>query len=164
MVCGSVAVNRQGARVGKGGGFSDLEFALLVEAGLIGEDTLLATTVHPLQVLTEALPETPHDFGLDLIVAARRSSAAAAPDSHPGSCGSTSMLPRSPPSPPWQSGAEWAGRDASLCQGKTRANADDRQQFGEHGYGKPIATAGLTLSARRGTGHSLPHRPPRRPA
>jgi 5-formyltetrahydrofolate cyclo-ligase len=69
VVCGSVAVNRQGARVGKGGGFSDLEFALLVEAGLIGEDTVLATTVHPLQVLAEALPETAHDFRLDLIVA-----------------------------------------------------------------------------------------------
>jgi 5-formyltetrahydrofolate cyclo-ligase len=59
VVCGSVAVNRQGARVGKGGGFSDLEFALLVEAGLIGKDTVLATTAHPLQVLAEALPETP---------------------------------------------------------------------------------------------------------
>jgi 5-formyltetrahydrofolate cyclo-ligase len=69
VVCGSVAVNRQGARVGKGGGFSDLEFALLVEAGLIGADTVLATTVHPLQVLAEALPETAHDFRLDLIVA-----------------------------------------------------------------------------------------------
>ena len=69
VVCGSVAVNRQGARVGKGGGFSDLEFALLVEAGLIAKDTLLVTTVHPLQVLDEALPETPHDFRLDLIVA-----------------------------------------------------------------------------------------------
>ena len=69
VVCGSVAVNRQGARVGKGGGFADLEFALLVEAGLIGGDTLLATTVHPLQVLAEALPETAHDFRLDLIVA-----------------------------------------------------------------------------------------------
>ena len=69
VVCGSVAVNRQGARVGKGGGFSDLEFALLVEAGLIGTDTVVATTVHPLQVLEEALPETDHDFRLDLIVA-----------------------------------------------------------------------------------------------
>jgi 5-formyltetrahydrofolate cyclo-ligase len=69
VVCGSVAVNRQGARVGKGGGFSDLEFALLVEAGLIGPDTVVATTVHPLQVLDEALPETDHDFRLDLIVA-----------------------------------------------------------------------------------------------
>ena len=69
VVCGSVAVNRQGVRVGKGGGYSDLEFALLVEAGLIGADTVLATTVHPLQVLDEELPETSHDFRLDLIVA-----------------------------------------------------------------------------------------------
>jgi 5-formyltetrahydrofolate cyclo-ligase len=69
VVCGSVAVNRQGARVGKGGGFSDLEFALLAEAGLIGSETVVATTVHPLQVLEEALPETDHDFRLDLIVA-----------------------------------------------------------------------------------------------
>jgi 5-formyltetrahydrofolate cyclo-ligase len=51
VICGSVAVNRQGARVGKVGGFADLEFTLLVETGLIGKDTLLATTVHPLQVL-----------------------------------------------------------------------------------------------------------------
>jgi 5-formyltetrahydrofolate cyclo-ligase len=69
VVCGSVAVNRDGARVGKGGGFSDLEFALLVEAGLLGPDTVVATTVHPLQLLAEALPETGHDFRLDLIVA-----------------------------------------------------------------------------------------------
>src|SRR5215211_204086 len=69
VVCGSVAVNREGARVGKGGGFSDLEFALLVEAGLIGTDTVVATTVHPLQVLEEPLPETDHDFRLDVIVA-----------------------------------------------------------------------------------------------
>jgi 5-formyltetrahydrofolate cyclo-ligase len=68
VVCGSVAVNHDGARVGKGGGFSDLELALLVEAGLIGTDTVVATTVHPLQVLEEALPETDHDFRLDLIV------------------------------------------------------------------------------------------------
>ena len=69
VICGSVAVNRQGARVGKGGGFSDLELALLAEAGLIGPDTVVATTVHPLQLLDEALPETDHDFRLDLIVA-----------------------------------------------------------------------------------------------
>jgi 5-formyltetrahydrofolate cyclo-ligase len=30
---------------------------------------VVATTVHPLQVLAEALPETDHDFRLDLIVA-----------------------------------------------------------------------------------------------
>jgi 5-formyltetrahydrofolate cyclo-ligase len=62
VVCGSVAVNRQGARIGKGGGFSDVEVAFLVEAGVLRLDTVLATTVHPLQVLDEPLPETMHDL------------------------------------------------------------------------------------------------------
>jgi 5-formyltetrahydrofolate cyclo-ligase len=68
VVCGSVAVNRKGARIGKGGGFSDLEVAFLAEAGVIRPDTVLATTVHPLQVADEPLPETIHDFRVDLIV------------------------------------------------------------------------------------------------
>jgi 5-formyltetrahydrofolate cyclo-ligase len=68
VVCGSVAVNWKGVRVGKGGGFSDLEFALLVAAGLIDSDTLIVTTVHPLQVLKEELPETDHDFRVGRIV------------------------------------------------------------------------------------------------
>jgi 5-formyltetrahydrofolate cyclo-ligase len=68
VVCGTVAVNRDGVRVGKGGGYSDLEFGLLVEAGLVGAATKIATTVHPLQVLDEELPETEHDFRVDLVV------------------------------------------------------------------------------------------------
>lgn len=68
IVCGSVAVNRKGVRIGKGGGYSDLEFALGRQAGVIGDWTTVATTVHALQVLDEDLPETPHDFRLDLIV------------------------------------------------------------------------------------------------
>ena len=72
IVCGTVAVNRQGARIGKGGGFSDLEFALLVERGLVGAETTIATTVHDLQVLDETLPETDHDFRVDLIVTPTR--------------------------------------------------------------------------------------------
>lgn len=57
VVCGSVAVNRQGARVGKGGGFSDLELGLLIEAGLVDDQTTVATTVHSVQVLDEDLDE-----------------------------------------------------------------------------------------------------------
>ena len=68
VVCGTVAVNRDGARVGKGGGYSDLELALLAEAGLVGDATVIATTVHPLQVLDEELPEREHDFRVDLVV------------------------------------------------------------------------------------------------
>jgi 5-formyltetrahydrofolate cyclo-ligase len=68
IVCGSVAVNRDGVRIGKGGGFSDLEFALLREVNLVDDSTIVTTTVHPLQVLDEGLPETDHDFRVDLIV------------------------------------------------------------------------------------------------
>ena len=68
VVCGTVAVNRRGVRVGKGGGFSDLEFALLAERGLVGENTTIVTTVHELQLLDEELPETAHDFRVDVIV------------------------------------------------------------------------------------------------
>lgn len=68
VVCGSVAVDRRGVRIGKGGGYSDLELALLVEAGLVGPWTTIATTVHPLQLLDEELPETEHDFRVDLVV------------------------------------------------------------------------------------------------
>src|SRR5713226_10761261 len=68
VICGSVAVNRRGVRLGKGAGYSDIEVALLQEAGLIGPQTVIVTTVHPLQVVDEALPETEHDFSVDLVV------------------------------------------------------------------------------------------------
>ncbi|WP_406170085.1 5-formyltetrahydrofolate cyclo-ligase [Streptomyces sp. NBC_00996] len=68
VVVGSVAVNRHGVRIGKGAGYSDLEFALLMEAGLISDQTVVVSTVHSLQVLDEELPATDHDFGVDLII------------------------------------------------------------------------------------------------
>jgi 5-formyltetrahydrofolate cyclo-ligase len=68
IVCGTVAVNHQGVRIGKGAGYSDIEVALLTEAGLIGPETTIVTTVHQLQVVDEELPETEHDFSVDWIV------------------------------------------------------------------------------------------------
>jgi 5-formyltetrahydrofolate cyclo-ligase len=72
IVCGTVAVNAAGVRIGKGGGYADLEFALLVELGLVGPDTLIATTVHDVQLLAEDLPETEHDFRVDVIATPTR--------------------------------------------------------------------------------------------
>jgi 5-formyltetrahydrofolate cyclo-ligase len=68
VVCGSVAVNRRGSRLGKGAGYSDIAVALLQEAGRIGPSTVIVTTVHPLQVVDDVMPETEHDFSVDLIV------------------------------------------------------------------------------------------------
>ncbi|NIP82684.1 MAG: 5-formyltetrahydrofolate cyclo-ligase, partial [Gemmatimonadetes bacterium] len=69
VVTGCVAVSRDGARLGKGGGFSDLEYALAREAGLVDGGTPIATTVHPVQLLDSGrIPMTDHDIPLDLIV------------------------------------------------------------------------------------------------
>jgi 5-formyltetrahydrofolate cyclo-ligase len=71
VLAGSVAVNRKGARVGKGGGYSDLEYALLRERGKISRGTVVATTVHPMQVVRGDLPMTAHDIPVDLVATPR---------------------------------------------------------------------------------------------
>lgn len=68
IVCGSVAVNRAGARLGKGGGYSDLEFALLTEEKKIDRATPIVTSVHPLQIIDDEIPMTAHDIPLSAIV------------------------------------------------------------------------------------------------
>jgi 5-formyltetrahydrofolate cyclo-ligase len=71
VLCGSVAVNLSGARVGKGGGFSDIEYGLLIDAGKIDDHTIVATTVHPVQILREHLMVTQHDLPVDMIATPR---------------------------------------------------------------------------------------------
>ncbi|MBI3456534.1 MAG: 5-formyltetrahydrofolate cyclo-ligase [Candidatus Rokubacteria bacterium] len=68
IVCGSVAVNGKGARVGKGGGFSDLEYGLLAETGKVLPQTPIVTTVHPLQMLPQAVEMQAHDIPVDVVV------------------------------------------------------------------------------------------------
>jgi len=68
IVCGSVAVDRRGVRIGKGAGYSDIEVALLADAGLVHPETIIVTTVHDLQVVDEPIPDSPHDFRVDFIV------------------------------------------------------------------------------------------------
>ena len=72
VVAGSVAVDESGTRLGKGGGYSDLEFALARSLGLVDDDTPVVTTVHELQVLREAIPMTAHDVPLDIVVTPER--------------------------------------------------------------------------------------------
>ncbi len=72
IVAGSVAVNSGGARLGKGGGYSDLEFALARAVGVVDETTPVVTTVHELQVVDDAIPMTAHDVPLDIVVTPER--------------------------------------------------------------------------------------------
>lgn len=69
VVAGCVAVDRAGARLGKGGGFSDLELAVAAAAGLVDDRTVIVTTVHERQVLPAGtVPTADHDLHVDLVV------------------------------------------------------------------------------------------------
>jgi 5-formyltetrahydrofolate cyclo-ligase len=65
IVCGSVAVTRNGRRCGKGEGYSDLEYAILRELG--HPPAPVATTVHRVQILDE-FPWDITDLPLNAIV------------------------------------------------------------------------------------------------
>ncbi|AHF98939.1 5-formyltetrahydrofolate cyclo-ligase [Halostagnicola larsenii XH-48] len=74
IVSGSVAVGTDeqgassGARIGKGEGYSDLEYAILFELDLVDDETPVATTVHERQCVDDEIPITDHDVPMDLIV------------------------------------------------------------------------------------------------
>jgi 5-formyltetrahydrofolate cyclo-ligase len=94
IVCGSVAVTRDGRRCGKGEGYSDLEYAILRELG--HPPVPVATTVHPVQIVG-GLPRAPTDLPLALIVTPDEVIRVAAP-------------------PPAPAGIDWARLDAADLQ------------------------------------------------
>jgi 5-formyltetrahydrofolate cyclo-ligase len=83
IVSGSVAMTEDGERVGKGEGYSDLEFAILREFGLVDDNTTTVTTVHEIQVVDEAVPTTPQDVPIDWLFTPERSVRTEAADDKP---------------------------------------------------------------------------------
>lgn len=71
VVAGSVAVSPNGGRIGKGGGYSEIEYGILRQLGLVGEETPVLTTVHDVQIL-DRLPVEEHDFSVDVIVTPKK--------------------------------------------------------------------------------------------
>lgn len=65
VITGCVAVNTQGRRLGKGGGYSELEYGILAELGLITSSTPIVTTVHDVQVVQDYIPLEVHDLTVD---------------------------------------------------------------------------------------------------
>jgi 5-formyltetrahydrofolate cyclo-ligase len=68
VISGSVAVDEEGNRVGKGEGYSDLEWGVLSELGLVDAGTSVVTTVHERQVREESWETDAHDVPVDLVV------------------------------------------------------------------------------------------------
>ncbi|XP_065781229.1 methenyltetrahydrofolate synthase domain-containing protein isoform X7 [Muntiacus reevesi] len=73
VVVGSVAVSEKGWRIGKGEGYADLEYAMMVSMGAVSQGTPVVTIVHDCQVvdIPEALLED-HDLTVDYILTPTR--------------------------------------------------------------------------------------------
>lgn len=72
IVSGSVAITEAGGRIGKGEGYSDLEYAVLRELGLVSDQTPVVTTVHEKQIVTDDVSLAPHDVPMDIVVTPER--------------------------------------------------------------------------------------------
>lgn len=70
LVVSAVAVSKTGQRLGRGNGYVDLDFGILVKSGAVTDKTVVVATVHDEQVY-DTLPEelfTDYDVPLDIIV------------------------------------------------------------------------------------------------
>ncbi|XP_075996448.1 methenyltetrahydrofolate synthase domain-containing protein [Genypterus blacodes] len=73
VVVGSVAVSEKGFRVGKGEGYSDMEYGMMASTGAVSSSTVVVTVVHDCQVVDvpEELMED-HDLTVDFILTPTR--------------------------------------------------------------------------------------------
>ncbi|KFV53537.1 Methenyltetrahydrofolate synthase domain-containing protein, partial [Gavia stellata] len=73
VVVGSVAVSEKGWRIGKGEGYADMEYAMMVSMGAVQVDTPVITIVHDCQVvdIVEELLDD-HDLTVDYILTPTR--------------------------------------------------------------------------------------------
>lgn len=66
VVTGCVAVDKYGGRLGKGGGYAELEYAILREIGVVDKNIYVVTTIHDLQIVNK-IPLEEHDLTVDII-------------------------------------------------------------------------------------------------
>jgi len=67
VVEGSVAVDRNGNRLGKGGGYADMEISELFKQKSIEISTPIITTIHPGQIVAK-VPVESHDQKINMII------------------------------------------------------------------------------------------------
>ena len=68
IITGCVAVTKGGVRLGKGGGYGDIEIAMIKKRF---PNIPVATTVHELQIV-ERIPREEHDQGVDIIATPKK--------------------------------------------------------------------------------------------
>jgi 5-formyltetrahydrofolate cyclo-ligase len=71
VIEGSVAVDKSGNRLGKGGGYGDREISELISEKAIKPSTPVVTTIHEIQIIGE-IPTEEHDQKINMIVTPER--------------------------------------------------------------------------------------------
>jgi 5-formyltetrahydrofolate cyclo-ligase len=71
VIEGSVAVDLEGNRLGKGGGYGDMEISHLYHQKAIDNKTAIVTTVHETQIINK-VPTEDHDKKIDMIITPKR--------------------------------------------------------------------------------------------
>ncbi|MGC8975869.1 MAG: 5-formyltetrahydrofolate cyclo-ligase [Thermoprotei archaeon] len=83
IVAGSVVVDVFGGRLGKGEGYSELEYGILIECRKISLEVPIVTTVHDVQVIADRIPLEPWDFAVDWIITPTKNTQAKGPKVRP---------------------------------------------------------------------------------
>ncbi|MBM7604992.1 5-formyltetrahydrofolate cyclo-ligase [Metabacillus crassostreae] len=65
MVVGSVAIHQDGRRIGKGEGYADREYAILMELG--NPPVTIVTSIHSTQLVPDDIPRDTYDLTVDWI-------------------------------------------------------------------------------------------------
>jgi len=71
VIEGSVAIDMNGNRLGKGGGYADREIERLFSEKSINENTPVVTTIHEIQIV-QKVPSRHHDKKINMIVTPER--------------------------------------------------------------------------------------------
>jgi 5-formyltetrahydrofolate cyclo-ligase len=71
MLTGAVAVDNRGRRLGKGEGYFDLEYLILLASGRIQAEVSIIALIHDLQIVDQ-VPDVPGDVAVDVIVTPSR--------------------------------------------------------------------------------------------
>ena len=71
VIEGSVAVDKSGNRLGKGGGYGDREISELISKKAITPSTPVVTTIHEIQIIGE-IPTEEHDQKINMIITPER--------------------------------------------------------------------------------------------
>lgn len=71
VVEGSVAVDLNGNRLGKGGGYADMEISHLFKQKAIDNITPIVTTIHEAQII-DYVPAESHDMKINMIITPKR--------------------------------------------------------------------------------------------